>query len=260
MNSCLRIYKVLPLKSVRLNALGPADIPYIDQRRKRGAKPSTINKELNLLSAALNYAKKRLQWQVPNPVDGMRLREPQGRMRRISKEQYQRLLEEAGHIRGHLVDFIRLSVNTGMRKGEMLGLEWGRVDLKNNLVYLRGVDQKNGEYSSVPLNGQARKALLSRASHRANDCPDSPWVFCDRQGRRIQNIRKGFQSACEKAGIEDFHPHDLRHTCAAWLVQSRVSIREVAGLLRHKTIQVTMRYAHLAPVNVRSAVEKLDDA
>ncbi len=246
---------------MELNTMGPADVQsYIDQRRETGAKPSTINKELNLLSAALNYAKKRLQWRVPNPVEGMRLREPEGRIRWITREQYQRLLEEAAHSRGHLVDFVRLGVNTGMRKGEMLGLEWSRVDLKNNLAYLTGMDQKSGRYGSVPLNSEARVALLSRANHRATHCPDSPWVFCDRYGRRIQNIKKGFASACQRAGIEDFHPHDLRHTCATWLVQAGVSIREVAEILRHSDIRMTMRYAHLAPDNVRSAVEKLTEA
>ncbi len=252
--------RLFPFFSQReLNRLGPADIhEYIESRRADGVQAGTINKELNLLSAALNFAQKRLQWDVPNPVKGMRLREPEGRIRWITREQYSRLLEEAVHVRAHLVDFIKLGVNTGMRKGEMLGLEWSRVDLKQRLVYLTSMDQKNGRYGSVPLNTEARAALLSRANHRATYCPDSPWVFCDRQGRRIQNIRKGFDSACARAGIEDFHPHDLRHTCATWLVQNGVSIREVAEILRHKTIQVTMRYAHLAPDNVRSAVEKLE--
>jgi integrase len=156
------------------------------------------------------------------------------------------------------VEFIRLGLNTGMRKGEMLGLEWHRVDLDAGLVYLGSEHQKNGKHGSIPLNSVARSALVNRAKVRDRYCPDSPWVFCTRQGERIRDIKKSFATACEKAGIHDFHLHDLRHTCATWLVQAGVSIREVAELLRHSNIQVTMRYAHLAPENVRNAVEKLE--
>ena len=71
-------------------------------------------------------------------------------------------------------------------------------------------------------------------------------------------MKRSFATACLKAGIEDFRIHDLRHCCAAWLVQSGVPIRAVAELLRHADIRVTMRYAHLAPETVRAAVSVLD--
>lgn len=71
-------------------------------------------------------------------------------------------------------------------------------------------------------------------------------------------MKRSFANACDKAGIKDFRIHDLRHCCAAWLVQSGVSIRAVAELLRHSDIRVTMRYAHLAPETVRAAVAVLD--
>ena len=241
-----------------LNTMGPADVQaYIDQRRTQNVGPATINKELNLLSAALNFARRRLQWDVPNPVVGMRLSPPQGRIRWIDGPTAQRLIEEAGKLRAYLADFIRLGINTGMRKGEMLELSWDRVDLDQGMVYLRDVDQKNGQHGSVPLNDEAVVALKHRMEHRDAYCPQSPWVFANRNGERIANIRKGFASACEKAGVEDFHPHDMRHTCAAWLVQSGVDIRVVSELLRHNSIQITMRYAHLSSKNVRDAVERL---
>jgi len=241
-----------------LNELGPADIQaYIDQRRAQGVGPATVNKELNLLSAALNYARRRLQWEVPNPVQGMRLRPPEGRIRWITREESARLITEAGKIRDYLADFVVLGLHTGMRKGEMLGLNWDRVDLDRRMLYLRDTDQKSGKHGSIPLNAEAVAALQRRKRFRDAYCPESTWVFVDRKGERIANIRKGFASACAKAGIDDFHPHDLRHTCAAWLVQDGVDIRVVSELLRHNSIQITMRYAHLSSKNVRDAVDRL---
>jgi integrase len=241
-----------------LNGLGAADIQaYIDKRRKDGVGPATVNKELNLLSSALNYGRRKLQWDVPNPVQSMRLRPPEGRIRWIDGPAAERLIAEAAKIRSYLPDFIQLGLHTGMRKGEMLGLSWDRVDLDRGMVYLTDKDQKNGKHGSVPLNAEAVEALERRLKHREQYCPQSPWVFANRQGERLANVRKGFTTACEKAGIADFHPHDLRHTCAAWLVQGGVDIRVVCELLRHSSIQVTMRYAHLSSKNVREAVERL---
>jgi integrase len=251
--------QLYPIFSGReLNTLGAADVSaYIKQRLQAGIEPGTINREIGLLSTAINWARTELEWEIPNPAQGRRLKEPEGRIRWLTRPEAERLLRHARPT-PHLVDFIQLGLHTGMRKGEMLGLEWSRVDLQEGLVYLGSQHQKNGRHGSVPLNARAREALLSRDAFRRKYCPDSPWVFCNRAGERIQNIKKSFATACAKAGLEDFHPHDLRHTCATWLVQAGVSIREVAELLRHSNIQVTMRYAHLAPDNVRSAVQRLE--
>jgi integrase len=71
-------------------------------------------------------------------------------------------------------------------------------------------------------------------------------------------MQNGFQAACKRARIADFRVHDLRHTCASWLVQGGVPLLEVAKLLGHSTIEMTERYAHLAPENLRAAVGVLD--
>jgi integrase len=161
-----------------------------------------------------------------------------------------------------LVDFIRLGLNTGMRKGEMLGLEWSRVDLGRNLIYLGVSNQKNGKAGSVPLNGgEARAAIIRRASFRAQHCPASPWVFCDKDGERIASVKTSFAAAVRKAGLQNVHPHDLRCTCGSGLVQAGRPIHEVSALLRHSDIRITDKvYAHLAPENLRAAVEALEGA
>ena len=144
-----------------------------------------------------------------------------------------------------------------MRRGEILGLEWRRVDLSSDLIYLDAKHTKTKRRRSIPLNTSAKDALLGRARFRATHCVESPWVFCHTDGRRIGDIKHSFTSACRRVGIEDFRIHDLRHTCAAWLVQAGVPLDRVRDLLGHTSIATTEIYAHLAPENVREAVNML---
>ena len=101
---------------------------------------------------------------------------------------------------------------------------------------------------------------MRRARFRAQYCPASPWVFAHKDGNRIVDVKRSFKTACRGADIEDFRIHDLRHTCAAWLVSAGVALTEVRDLLGHTTVKMTERYAHLAPENVRAAVTLLENA
>jgi integrase len=230
-------------------------------RRSEGAKDSTIHRELSLLSATINYARREWGWEIPNPVSGRKPGQGEGRVRWITQEEAVRLMAAAAaETRSrHLPDFLQLGLNTGCRSQEMLGMEWSRVDMKNRLIYLEAEHSKDKRRASVPLNKGAYNTILNRARFRDQHCPDSPWVFCNETGGRIQFIKRSFATACRCAGIRNFRPHDLRHTCAAWLVQSGVDLSRVRDLLRHKSVLMTERYAHLAPHNVRSAVEALDE-
>lgn len=244
-----------------LNTLKRADVRgYIDQRKSEGVQNATINRELGLLSAAINYAKKEWEWDIPNPAMGMRQKEPEGRVRSLTLEEARRLVSMAEDSARSplLADFIRLALNTGCRRDELLRLEWSRVDLKVNLIHLAGKDTKSGKRRSVPLNQEARRALLNLARFRAEHCPNSPWVFCHKDGERQQAIRGAFSRLLKRAGIADFRIHDLRHTCASWLVSQGQSLHAVRELLGHSTVKMTERYAHLAPENVRAAVGVLD--
>jgi integrase len=231
---------------------------YIDMRRQERVTDSTINRELALIRAAINYAAREWGWELPNPFRGM-LREPEGKLRWITREEAARLLWEAGRSRcPHLADFIRLALHTGMRSGEMLYLEWDRVDLQRRVIYLEAAHTKAKKRRAIPLNQDAREALLSRARFRATHCPGSPWVFAEASGLRVRSMRAGVETACRRAGIETFRIHDLRHTFASWLVQAGVPLYSVKDLLGHAAIKMTERYAHLSHENTRCAVEVLE--
>ncbi len=233
---------------------------YIEKRKADKVRPATINRELDMLSAAINYARKRWDWEMTNPVSGMSLKEPEGRLRWISRAEADTLIREAEkELRSpHLADFIRLGLNTGCRKNEMLKLSWDRVDLRGNRLFLEPEHTKSGKRRVVPLNEEARRALLNRARFRAENCPDSLWVFAHKNGERVGYMQNGFQAACKRAGIKEFRVHDLRHTCASWMVQQGVPLIEVRDVLGHSSIEMTERYAHLAPDKLRYAVGALD--
>ncbi|MCL2875137.1 MAG: site-specific integrase [Betaproteobacteria bacterium] len=232
---------------------------YMDKRIQDGVANATINREICLLSAAINYARRELEWDIPNHAEGMKLKMPEGRVRSLAHEEAQRLVAVAEKSASpHLADFIRLALNTGCRRGELLGLEWSRVDLKANLILLGELDTKAGRRRSVPLNAGARAALLNLARFRATYCPASPWVFAKKDGSRQATLKDAFRGALCIAGIEDFRIHDLRHTCASWLVSAGQPLPAVRDLLGHASVKMTERYAHLAPENVRAAVAVLD--
>lgn len=244
-----------------LNVVTAVDVRnYIARRKAEGAAASTINKEIGLLSSAINYARREWGWDLNNRASCCKQREPEGRVRWITRAEADRLIFSADQDSRapHLPDFIRLALNTGMRRGELLGLEWERVDLHANLIHLGAQHTKSGKRRSVPLNAEAREAIIERARFRAEHCPASQWVFCARSGHRIGDVKHSFATACKRAGLVAFRIHDLRHTCAAWLVGASVPLAEVRDLLGHSSITMTERYAHLAPENVRAAVAVLD--
>lgn len=257
--SAKHLFPVFTGRSIR--SIAPTDIRrYIAMRKTEGASASSINKEIGLLSAAIGYVNQELGWELPNPTKGCKQKEPEGRVRWISRAEAAALIRAAERDprATHLPDFIILALHTGCRKQELLGLEWRRVDLQARLIFLESHHTKSRKRRSIPLNRMAREAIVNRMRFRVQHCPASPWVFCDKKGNRIQDVKRSFATACRRAGIEDFRIHDLRHTCAAWLVSAGVPIAEVRDLLGHTSIEMTERYAHLAPENIREAVARLE--
>lgn len=226
---------------------------YIKTRTESGAKPATVNRELVVLSAAINAWNLDHSTQLKNPVNGLKLKESEHRLRWLTRDEYDRLIDSSD---GYLRDFIILAVQTGMRRGELLNLTWDRVDFANATIRLEAGQTKTGKSRTIPLNADAIKALKRRAA----DC-QTAWVFCsDRVDGPISEIKRGFKTACAQAGIENATPHTLRHTTASWLVMSGTPIYDVAKLLGHSSISTTQRYAHLAPDHLRATVAALESA
>ena len=112
---------------------------------------------------------------------------------------------------------------------------------------------KNGETRHIPLNAAALSAFHQLHQNSSGE----GYVFTNRHGDRLLKGRHWFEPAIREAGVKDFSWHCLRHTFASRLVMAGVDLRTVQQLMGHKAIQMTVRYAHLAPEHQMAAVERL---
>jgi len=217
----------------------------------RGLKNSSCNKVLNVLKHMFTKA---VDWEMVETETLKRVRkvkllqDTSKRLRYLSINECKALIE---HCQGVTRDIVITALNTGMRKGEILNLKWDNIDLTHGFILLSTT--KNGERREIPIN-QTLKDLFTNMPSRFR----GGYVFCDAEGKPYQDIKRSFNTACRKAGIKDFHFHDLRHTFASHLVMAGVDITTVKELLGHKTLTITLRYAHLAPSHKVRAVEILE--
>ena len=147
---------------------------------------------------------------------------------------------------------------TGARLGEAMGLEW--KDVSEEGVTLRSRKTRGGRVKkrTVPMTPRVRRAIDNMGAIHGR----GGVVFRMPEGRTWNRhlFYPRWRRAYREAGIEDFRPHDCRHTFASLLIQSGVRERLVADLLGHSTLNLVSRYAHLAPSHLRDAVSLLDSA
>jgi integrase len=175
---------------------------------EQGLKPATVNRVLATLK---HMVTKAVQWEMASEEVLKRVRcvkqlpEHNRRLRYLSKEEMARLIEKC---EPHLRPIVITALNTGMRKGEILGLKWDQVDLKNGFILLDRT--KSGERREIPINQTLRDTLEALPRHITG-----PYVFWQgKDGRRYGDVKKSFRSALKRANIRDFHFHDTRHCFA----------------------------------------------
>ena len=243
-------------------------VEYKNRLFSEGLAPASVNRHLATLKKAFNLAVREWEWCQRNPVLSVSMeRENNGRDRWLTIEEEGRLLVACGP---WLRDIVQFALGTGMRMGEILSLSWRGVDLTRRTVML--FHSKNGERRTIPMN-QTILILIKVKWEDANlikqptgnviplnGASPSDLVFRSKAGTLIEggHLRRSFRLALKKAGIGDFHFHDLRHTFATRLVQAGVELYKVQRLLGHKSPIMTQRYAHHYPESLRDGVEVLD--
>lgn len=153
----------------------------------------------------------------------------------------------------HLRPLVVLSLNTGMRRGEVFNLTWPDIDLVNNTVTVEGSTSKSGQTRHIQLNIEARWVMSEWKKQQSSE----GFVFPGKSGFRLDNVNKSWRGLLAMAKVEAFRWHDLRHTFASKLAMAGVPLNTIRVLLGHSNLDMTVRYAHLAPDSTAAAVELL---
>ena len=230
-----------------IQAITAWDIERYKAKRKEKVKPASVNRELALLKHMYSMA---IQWGKLKDSPAKKVKLLKGEIKRV------RFLipEEINTVLSNCSDYLKpiviVALHTGMRKGELLGLQWPQIDFEQGIITL--IDTKNSERRDIPMNETVRETLM--AIERNGSA-----VFCKGDIATFKRVGRAFDVAVRKSGIEDFRFHDLRHTFASNLImQEGVELNDIRELLGHKQLTMTLRYAHLSPKHKRGVINILD--
>lgn len=239
-----------------LTAIARRDIDgYKAKKLDEGLSAKTINNHLTILRKCLWTARQdalltslpMIEWLEEDPPAFDYL---------VPQESIQLLREQSEPF---WTEIARLAVRTGLRRGELMALDWSCVDLEHkrltvNQSIVRGVLElpKNGRIRHLPLTDDV-VAILSRREQKRGV------VFPRPDGGMLSQtaMRHGLQSLCRRAGLRSIGWHVLRHTFASQLVMEGVPLLTVSRLMGHSSTKMTERYAHLAPSHLAETVPVL---
>ena len=231
-----------------INEIDRTLIDRIKFDREKIATAGTTNRYLALIRAILRRACNEWEWIDRVPKFKL-FREAEGRVRSLSPQEFDRLRHE---LPAHLADMAVFSVATGLRQANVKGLEWSFVDLERKHSWIPGSKHKNGKPHSVPLNEMALSVLRKQIGKH----PTRVFTF---HGEPISQVNtKAWTKALQRAGIENFRWHDLRHTFATWHRQAGTPTHELQRLGGWKTGSMVERYTHVAPEALQDAANRLD--
>ena len=272
-----------------LRSLSAFDVERFKSKRlKAGRKPATVNRDLDRIRSVYSRA---VEWGflAAHPLksvkrakgaddsrvryltddEGKRLRDAlQERedTRRASRERHNEwhaARGSAGHpqwpangFTDHLMPMVMVALNTGLRRGELLGLTWENVNLGSRLLAVAAGTAKSRKARHIPLNAEAIDVLTRWKAQGSGE----GLVFPAPGGGRMAHINTSWEGLVDDAKLVDFRFHDLRHDFASKLVMAGVDLNTVRELLGHADLKMTLRYAHLAPDRLAAAVEKLGAA
>jgi integrase len=220
---------------------------------KKGLTKKTINNQLAVLSKSLKTAG---EWFELDPIPKVQLFKVRYNERKfLTKDEAQLFLQASSNV---WYEMGLTALHTGLRLGELIGLRWEDIDYKQNLLTVRRAivrnkvgTPKNGKTRIIPLSAPLARMFKSRQSRG--------YVFTSRPGLPLStnNCSLNISKICDKAKLERFGWHTLRHT-ATQLASNNVPIISIKELMGHSDIKTTMRYAHLIPSTLREAIQTFE--
>ena len=229
---------------------------FLKKLEDSGLAASSVNQHRTILNSIFNFALKREKYDR-NPVSAVPQRkEPPGRDRFLTPEEFRRLAQES-RADPQLDAFLWLAVTTGARKGNILSRRWEDVQIEGSSPHLYVPRTKNGRPKRFPLAEDVIRALKRLPSYQKEDYlfpVDRANVGFTGKQEHLWDIRKPFQAACDRAGISGFRIHDLRHTATTILFLEGIPEAIIRKLTGHRS-QELERYEHLWPLLKRQTVE-----
>ena len=257
----------LPLAAVTPARLAEIKGELLRTPKQRGSgtlTPATVNRRMATLSHLFTMARREWQWATSNPLDAVRkLREPPGRDRCLTDDEIHRLLDACRISESpDLYTAVLLTLTTGARRMEVMGLTWRDLDLTSGVVTFR--QTKNRTTRAVGLVPAVVEILKARPRGIG-----SALVFPGKPGEAKPgepppephpiNLTTAWETALRRAGIKDFRWHDLRHTAASYLAMEGASLAEIAAVLGHRTLAMVRRYSHLSAEHTARVATKIGE-
>lgn len=273
-----------PIMHSRLDEIAGRDLEQIRTAwLNAGNKPSTVNRKMGSISGVFSRA---VEWDYlpASPLDRIKALKVDsiGRIRYLSKDEAKAIRDaldareeriraerdsanewrtkrnrellpnlRALAFADHLKPMVLLSLNTGMRRGEVFNLRWHDVNLTGKTLAVAGEGAKTSETRHIPLNVEALATLKAWKAQSSG----TGYVFPGEKDKPMTDVKTAWLELLKNAGIGGFRWHDMRHDFASRLVMAGVPLNTVRDLLGHTDIKMTLRYAHLAPDSKAAAVE-----
>ncbi len=257
-HTTLRILQRYYGDDLEVAELRPQHLHAFVAERRKTVEPVTVNKDLRVFKALLNWAVE-VGYLGEMPFKVKMLRAPKKReLTPLSRTDIRKLISKA---KGYQKILIHLGAVTGMRLGEMLSLRWEDIDFEGGLVTVQSENAKSHQQRSIPLG---EKSLLLLREYRLR-CPfnaDSDLVFANRDGCRHlrSNVSRRLKKAWQDAGLyQEGVPtsHGLRHAAASSMLAAGADIESVREVLGRSTVLTTQLYCHSSDEQKRKAVGSL---
>ena len=215
-------------------------------KQAEGVKNSTVNRVQEVVRIILRKACNEWEWIDRVPMVRM-LPEPSKRVRWLTRNEADRLIAE---LPTHLADMARFSLETGLRRANVTGLQWSQVDLVRRTAWIHPDQAKARKAISVPLSSVAVAVLRKQiGKHQVN-------VFSFRSKPVHQVNTKAWHKALKRVGIENFRWHDLRHTWASWHIQEGTPLHALQELGGWASPVMVQKYAHLSSEHLAQWVDR----
>lgn len=231
-----------PLADQPLAQVTSSDFSSFREERLKLVKPGTVNRQFQIIKHAFDIAMR--EWGIPlreNPLEKLKkLKVSNARNRRLESEEWEAIKIAVKVNRNpFIMPLVRLAIETAMRRGELIAMQWQHIDLEARTVFIPVT--KNGHARTIPLTSEAVKVLKEIQGMKQ---ADSKRVFPGMTGNSADHA---WDRIVERAQIKNLHFHDLRHEAISRFFEMGLSIPEVALISGHRDYKMLFRYTHLKP-------------